>query len=436
MQRIALISEHASPLAAPGGVDSGGQNVYVSQVSRELARHGYAVDIYTRRDAPALPDIIDWQPGIRVIHVTAGPAAFLPKEALMPHMKAFTAFVASFMQRQQLHYRLVHANFFMSGMVALQLKRSFGLPFVITFHALGRVRRLNQGNADGFPDLRFAIEESLMREAAFVIAECDQDLCDMCSLYQARPGNIAVVPCGFDPEEFWPMRDSARHKLGIGSSEFMVLQLGRMVPRKGVDNVIRALALLGQQGVHARLMIVGGERDASGQSSAELQRLAELAAALGVDNQLSFQGPQPRAVLREYYSAADVFVTTPWYEPFGITPLEAMACATPVIGSAVGGIRSTVMNGQTGYLVPPNDPAALASRLITLQRDPQLARRMGWTGLRRAHRYFTWHRVAAQLAAVYESVIQDSMHRLLTGLGEPEPMQVNTDTDAATGIAQ
>ena len=443
--RIALISEHASPLAAPGGIDSGGQNVYVSHLARELSWLGYGIDVYTRRDAPGLPLVTEWRPGVRVIHVPAGPALWLPKEKLLPHMKAFGEFMQAFMQHQGLDYQLAHANFFMSGMVALQLKLALGLPFLITFHALGRVRRLSQGDADSFPDERFDIEATLMQEAACVIAECEQDRQDMCGFYQARTDNIVVVPCGFDPEEFWPVRDSARRLLGVSESEFVILQLGRMVPRKGIDNVLHALPLLRERhGLHARLLVVGGDvasADVAGwrgpAGSPELQRLRDLAVALGVSDQVDFTGGQPRSVLRQYYSAADVFVTTPWYEPFGITPLEAMACATPVVGSAVGGIRSTVIDGETGYLVPPKDPGALADSIARLQRDPLLARRMGWNGLRRAHRHFTWRRVALQLASVYRSVTSTKRALALPDVIESgAESSAKSSADSVIGLVQ
>ncbi len=409
MQRIAFISEHASPLAPLGGTDGGGQNVYVGNLARELARLGYSVDIYTRRDDPEAAQVIDWRPGVRVIHIDAGPACVLPKEALLSHMPQFARSMAGFIRAAALCYGLVHANFFMSGMVAQELKRRLGLPYVITFHALGRVRRRCQGDADDFPDARFAVEEALMHDADCVIAECEQDRSDMLALYAAEPSRLVVVPCGYDPDEFWPVRDSARAALGLPQREFIVLQLGRMVPRKGVDNVLHALRrLLDEHRISARLLVVGGESGGDPMATPEIRRLAALADALGIAGQVSFTGAQPRHRLRDYYSAADVFVTTPWYEPFGITPLEAMACATPVIGSAVGGILSTVRDEQTGFLVPPNDPAALASRLARLQRDPALAQRMGWTGLRRAQRHFTWARVALQIASVYRAVLERS----------------------------
>ncbi len=406
MQRIAFISEHASPLEPPGGTDSGGQNVYVAHLSRELARLGYLVDIYTRRDHPLTPAVVEWKTGVRVIHVNAGPAVRLPKESLLPYMGAFAQAMLHMMRSHDWTYDLVHANFFMSGMVAQRLKYDAGIPFVITFHALGRVRRQCQGSADGFPDERFMIEEALMRDADGVIAECEQDRDDMLTLYQARPARLAIVPCGFDPDELWPVRDTARSSLGLPAQAFIVLQLGRMVPRKGVDNVIRALQLLhATHAVPAQLLVVGG--DSLPADDAELRRLSALAAELGMAPFVTFTGAQPRERLRTYYSAANVFVTTPWYEPFGITPLEAMACATPVIGSAVGGIRTTVIDRKTGFLVPPHDPARLASRLALLAREPRLAERLGWTGLRRAHRHFTWRRVAMQMVSVYRSVLRD-----------------------------
>ncbi len=414
MGHIALISEHASPLAMPGGTDSGGQNVYVAHLARELARLDYRVDVFTRRDHPATPDIVDCRPGVRVIQVPAGPAQRLPKEALLPHMDAFARAMLGFIQQQPFRYALMHANFFMSGMVAQHIKQHTGVPYVITFHALGRVRRLAQGEADGFPDERFAIEAALMRDADCVIAECEQDETDMRLLYDGALERVAIVPCGVDPQEFWPVGEEARVRLGLAPEAFVVLQLGRMVPRKGVDTVLQALRQLRDvHGVSAQLLVVGGEADVPDPlQSPELQRLTRLAAVLGITDQVRFTGPQPRHRLREYYSASNVFVTTPWYEPFGITPLEAMACATPVVGSAVGGIRSTVLDGRTGFLVPPRDPHALAARLATLQADPALARRLGWTGLRRAHRHFTWERVAAQIARVYRTVCHSALPRV------------------------
>ena len=408
MLRLALISDHASPLAAAGGVDSGGQNIYVAQVARHLSRLGHRVDVYTRRDDPALPEVLDWQDDVRVIHVPAGPARFVPKEELLPHMREFSRF---FIDRARRHggYDLVHANFFMSGLVALRARAALGIPFAMTFHALGLVRRMHQREADRFPPIRIDIERRLARQADRLVAECPQDAQDLRTLYGAAPDRIDVVPCGFDAEEFLPVgREAARDALGLPRDERVVLQLGRMVPRKGVDNVVRGIGRLRHDhGIDARLLVVGGDSDTPDPTlTPEIGRLADIAREEGVQDLVTFTGRRGRDVLRLYYGAADVFVTTPWYEPFGITPLEAMACGTPVVGSDVGGIKFSVANGETGYLVPPNDPSALAERLARLFLQPELAHGMGLAALRRAQERFTWAGVAMQLAAIFDSAVE------------------------------
>lgn len=416
-----MISEHASPLAALGSVDSGGQNVYVAHVAKRLARAGHAVDVFTRLDDPALPPVVRLDRNLRVVHVAAGPARFVPKEQLLPTMREFGDSVVRIC-RAQTRYDIVHANFFMSGLVAMRLKRVLALPFVITFHALGRVRQIHQSSSDGFPAERDAIEEALVREANRLIAECPQDRNDLISLYAADPERIAMVPCGFDQQEFAPVDRACRSSLGLADGEFVVLQLGRLVPRKGIDNVIRAISRLRtRHGIHARLVIVGGESDEpDANATPEIGRLRTIANEEGVTEQVLFTGRRARSMLRDYYCAADVFVTTPWYEPFGITPLEAMACGTPVVGAAVGGVKFSVVDGVTGFLVPPRDPEALAKRLAALHQNPELARALGWAGIRRARSLFTWDRVVEQLSAVYAEVLprRRSLERAAHALGQ------------------
>ena len=407
MLKIALVSEHASPLAVIGGVDSGGQNIYVAHVAKQLAAAGHQVDVFTRHDSLLMPQVVHWRRNLRVVHVPAGPAEFVPKERLLPYMDAFGDWMAGFFTNEERAYDVVHANFFMSGCAAMRALQTVHCPLVTTFHALGLVRRRHQGASDGFPDERFAIEHRLMRESDRVIAECPQDKRDMLELYEADESRIDVVPCGFDPDEFAPIdQAAARERLGWPREEFTVLQLGRMVPRKGVDNVIRAIGAMKRRGVKARLAVVGGSTEvADVKATPEIGRLTDIAREEGVPDRVHFVGQRGRDVLPLHYSAADVFVTTPWYEPFGITPVEAMACARPVVGSDVGGIRTTVVDGQTGFLVPPNDPGALAQKLIALKLEPELARAMGLAGYRRARRIYTWRRVARSLADSYYKAI-------------------------------
>jgi glycosyltransferase involved in cell wall biosynthesis len=401
-QRIAMISDHASPLAAVGGVDSGGQNIYVAETARYLAARGYLVDIFTRKDQPDLPEIVEWLPGVRVIHVPAGPAAFVRKEDILPWMAQFAEFVQQFAVGQR--YDVVHAHFFMSGLVALQLKSALGLPFVVTFHALGLVRRLHQGAADEFPPKRIAIEREVIRAADVIVAECPDDRRNLITLYGADPHRVVVIPCGFDPHEFWPIAPRfARRALGLASDVPVLLTVGRLVPRKGVDNVIRALGVLVRRlGVPAELLVVGGNSDvADSTSTPEIGRLRAIAAEEGVGARVTFTGRRSRELLKLYYSAADAFVATPWYEAFGMTSIEAMACGTPVVASRVGGLQYSVLDERTGFLVPPNDPVALANRLRDVCCSPRLAERLASAGVRRAYALFRWERIAHSLAMVY-----------------------------------
>ncbi|WP_343628265.1 glycosyltransferase [Roseateles sp.] len=402
--RIALISEHASPLAQQGSVDAGGQNVYVAHVATALARRGHHVDVMTRRDQRALPTAVDMRPGVRVLHIDAGPPEFVPKEQLLPHMRAFGT-AAMRLMRRSLRHDVVHANFFMSGVVGLRLQHQLNVPLVQTFHALGAVRRLHQKEADRFPEERIEIERRIACEADCVIAECPQDADDLMHHCGTPPDRIAQVPCGVDLDEFGPGDQvAARRKLRLDEHEFIVLQLGRLVPRKGIENVIRAVAQL-PPGRPWRLLVVGGDAVVPDEArTPEIARLRRVAQDCGVEANVTFVGRRDRDQLRDYYRAADVFVTTPWYEPFGITPLESMACATPVIGSAVGGVQHTVVDGMTGYLVPPEDPRTLALRLDDLRRHPALGRLMGRAGLMRVQSEFTWDSVAARLAGIYGRV--------------------------------
>jgi glycosyltransferase involved in cell wall biosynthesis len=276
MERIAIVSEHASPLALAGSVDSGGQNVYVAQIARHFAAAGCQVDVFTRRDDVESAEVVRWGGNIRIIHVSAGPPTALPKEQLLPYMGEFGAHLYRYFGPSGVGYDVVHANFFMSALAALPAARRNRIPLAVTFHALGRVRRLHQGQADQFPNTRFEIEDYIVKQADRIIAECPQDRQDLLELYGADPRRVEIVPCGYDAAEMGPMDiQAARAELGCDNRTFRVLQLGRMVPRKGIDNVIRAFALLRQMhGVEARLGVVGGESEQPcEQSTPELARL-------------------------------------------------------------------------------------------------------------------------------------------------------------------
>ena len=396
-----MISEHASPLAALGGEDSGGQNVYVAELARRLGARGHRVDVFTRRDNALLPAVVPLERGVRVVNLPAGPAKNVPKDDLLPFMGEFREAFYRFARNESAAYDLVHANFWMSGWVACEAKRDLGLPFAQTFHALGEIKKREQGAADTSPAERQAAEFRILEEADRVLATCPAEIEELTSLYGADPARLALVPCGVNVRKFRPVdRGRARKELGLLDRP-MVVYVGRLVPRKGVGTLVEAFALLPRY-LDARLVIVGGEPGI--EVSSEEDRLSILAEKLKVREKVTFTGSRPQEELYRYYGAADVTVTVPHYEPFGMTPLEAMACATPVVGSRVGGIKMSVADGETGYLVPPRDPEALAGRLLRLLSDEELRDRMGRAARRRIKEHYTWKRVATLAAGAFSEV--------------------------------
>jgi len=409
MKKIAFISEHASPLATIGGTDSGGQNVYVAQLAIELSKKNFEIDIFTRWEDPELSEIVEWLPGIRVIHIKAGPLEVIPKEELWQYMDDFFENMYFLIASKRITYELIHANFWMSGSVAMKMKERNTTPYVITFHALGHIRKIHQKEEDKFPAERCEIEKAVAEQADKIIAECPQDKEDLIHYYGIDPAKISIAPCGFTTEEFFPVdSQKAKKQLGFSEDEHVILQIGRMVPRKGVDNVIRAISYLNIPDKKIRLVIVGGEKDnPEFNDGSEISRLYALAKDLQVDHLVTFAGRKKRDQLKYFYSAADLFITTPWYEPFGITPLEAMACGTPVIGSNVGGIKYSVIDGKTGLLVEPKKPELLAERIRFLINNPSLLSKLGKAAFIDVNSRFTWKKVASKIEEIYESVLNN-----------------------------
>ena len=407
-RRVAFLSEHASPLALLGSVDAGGQNVYVDEVSRHLVRHGYAVDIFTRRDDPDRPNVVDWAPGVRVVNLDVGPPTFVPKDDLWPLMSAFRDAVERFAGQTNTRYDLLHGNFWMSGWVAARLGERFGVPVVQIFHATGRTKRRHQQEADTSPAERIAIEQNVIQSVDRIIAQCPAEETELIDDYGADPATVVVIPSAVNIDRYRPVHmPEARRRIGLPEDGLVIGYVGRMLPRKDPRNIVHALAIL----IHeldcpVTLLLVGGEtRDPDPVATPEIGAIQRLAAELGIADWLRFTGKRQPDELRDYYSAVDVAVTTPWYEPFGLTPLEAMACGTPVIGSAVGGITYTVADGETGLLVPPRDPHALARALHAILSDATRRARMGRAALLRVEREFTWDTVARRTAALYDDLV-------------------------------
>lgn len=411
--QIAFISEHASPAALLGSADAGGQNVYVDELSRQLGQRGHRVDVFTRRDSPELPEIMHWAPHVRVIHVAAGPPRVLPKDELWPLMPAFRDEMLRFVRREGVRYDVVHGHFWMSGWVAAELGCRLDAPAVQTFHALGITKRREQGSADTSPAQRIAVEREIIRRVDRIVVQCPAERAELIADYGADPAKLTPIPAAVNLQRFRPIAKlAARRRLNLPADAPIITYVGRMLPRKDVRNVVRALARLIQRGLPdgraPLLLIVGGETaDADPVATPEIGVLQRLAAELGVSHRVRFAGKQQPDELYLFYGAADVAVTTPWYEPFGLTPLEAMACGRPVIGAAVGGISFTVRDGVTGLLVPPRDPDALADRLGLLLRDSRLQARMGRNARRWVESAFAWSLTAQRTADLYARLLAE-----------------------------
>ncbi len=432
LTRIAFLSEHASPVALLGGEDAGGQNVYVDEVSRNLAKLGYAVDVFTRRDKPDAPEVIVWAPNVRIINLAAGPATFLPKDELWAFMPAFRDAFLDFIERDETRYDLIHGNFWMSGWVATELQSRLNLPAVQIFHAMGKTKRKHQGNVDTSPRERVDVEVQIIRSVERVIAQCPSEWSELVDDYGADPEHVTIIPSAVNTSVFYPVaQEEARQRIGLTQGAFVVVYVGRMLPRKDVRNIVRGVTQLIQQCTSQtvahglvfppiRLLLVGGETtEPDPCATPEFGVLQQLVAELGITEHVLFVGKRQQDSLHNYYSAGNVAVTTPWYEPFGLTPLEAMACGRPVIGSAVGGITYTIADGETGFLVPPRDPQALADRLYQLLMEPERCLPMGQAARLRVEREFTWETVAKRTSALYESVLAFHKQR---GLAAQSPV--------------
>lgn len=392
--KIAFVSEHASPLAVLGGVDAGGQNVHVAALSDAMARHGHEVRVYTRRDSRRLPRRTSFATGVMVDHIDAGPPDAIPKDALAPHMDAFGDQLVERWSRWRPD--VVHAHFWMSGLASLRARDRSGVPVVQTFHALGSEKRRHQGAYDTSPPHRLADEVRIARECDHIVATASAETFELARM-GARRSRVTIVPCGVDLAHFSPHGPAYGRIDGVRR----IVVLGRLVERKGVDDVIRAAASL----KNVELIVAGGPSTDALDGDPEVLRLSALATAVGL-NAVRFSGRLSRAEVPLLLRSADVVVCYPWYEPFGIVPLEAMACGVPVVAASVGGLVDTVVDGVTGMHVAPRRPDLLAAALERLLDDAQLRKRFGANGVARCNERYGWQRVARDTVAVYARLLE------------------------------
>jgi D-inositol-3-phosphate glycosyltransferase len=389
---------HTSPLAQPGTGDGGGLNVYVHELSSALARAGVACDVYTRAFSPDVPAVVDIEPGFRVHHVAAGPLAPVPKEHLEGLVPEFAEAVLTRMA-QGYEADALHANYWLSGVAGHTIKHVLDLPLVCTFHTLARVKARAD---DDEPERRARAEAEVIGCSEAVLASCTVEADQLVELYGADPERIVILPPGVDHAFFAPgSRAGARRAIGVDPQTPVVLFVGRLQPLKGADVAVDAFARMVGERPGALLVIVGGPSGPDG--AAHLADLHRLVSRRGLEGRVRFVEPQAHEVLSSFYRAAEVVLVPSRSESFGLVALEAAACGTPVVASAVGGLSTLIDAGRTGYLVEERDPAAFAVAAGRILADPGLGAALGAAATERAKRY-RWSTSAARLRSLYEEL--------------------------------
>lgn len=399
MRRLAVLSLHTSPLVQPGAGDSGGMNVYVRELVSALAQAGVPSDVYTRRWDDHLPEVVEVEPGLRVIHVAAGHPD-TPKEALPEVVDSFADGVRRHLEDD---VDALHANYWLSGVAGHRLKHELELPLVSTFHTLARVKA---ETGDPEPDRRVSAEAEVIACSDAILANCSAEAAQLERLYGARPDRVEIVHPGVDHAFFSPgdragARTALRH-LGIGRGP-VLLFVGRIQPLKGLDIAVHALADVDDRAV---LLVVGGASGKDGQ--AEVRRIRALVHELGLSGRVVFAEPQPHHLLSTYYRASDVVLVPSRSESFGLVALEAAACGRPVVAAAVGGLRTLVEHGRTGFLVEHRAPEIFAAYTGQILDNPALAADLSTTAAARA-RHFRWSTAAARLRRVYADLTAGSL---------------------------
>ncbi|MGD2157653.1 MAG: glycosyltransferase [Anaerolineales bacterium] len=412
--RIAMLAYHTCPLATLGGKNTGGMNVYVRDLTRQLGKMGVHVDVFTRSQDEHVPHVLhDLGYGNRIVHVPAGPEFPLPKRELASYLPDFVSGVQDFVTRKRLKYDLLHSHYWMSGIAARDLKAVWGIPIIHMFHTLGIMkRRVARDDSEVEGDYRLEGERDVINLADWIIAATPAELAQLQWLYNAETERISVIPPGVDVNHFYPIDpDEAKEYIGIPPNDQMLLFVGRVEPLKGIDTLIRAIALMREMGLLERhrlcLSIIGGDPDPdSAATNTEMVRLKELREDNDLEDIITFLGRRSQDTLPYYYSASEAVVMPSHYESFGMVALEAMACGTPVVASEVGGLAFLIQDEVTGYHVPVGEPEALCDRLSLLLEDRNLHERMSKDAVIFSQEY-AWENIAAKIVELYQKLMNN-----------------------------
>jgi D-inositol-3-phosphate glycosyltransferase len=410
--RIAVLSYHTCPLATLGGKDTGGMNVYIRDLTRELGRRGIGVDVFTRSQDEHVPHVLhDLGYGNRIVHIPAGPEHPLARTELLHYVPTFVEGIKEFADMKCLRYDLLHAHYWLSGQAGLKLRGNWGVPLIQMFHTLALMKnRVARDQLEHEPSERIEVETLLLHEADKVVAATQAEVAQIQWLYQVSTERVVVIPPGVDTGHFYPiLADEAKEFIGIPLKKRMILYVGRIESLKGIDTLLRAMSVLKEEALlsedNACLAIIGGEADVSSEKlSVEMVRLTQLSEELGLEGIVRFLGKQGQDTLPYYYSAAEVVVVPSHYESFGLVALEAMACGSPVVASETGGLAFLIKDGETGFHVPAGDVGALKSRLEIILRDDDLRIQLGRQAAAYAKGY-DWSLISDKILDLYSSLL-------------------------------
>ena len=398
--KVAMISVHSCPVGKLGGRDTGGMNVYVVELARELGRKGHVVDIYTRVHQPEHEQLVSLGQNVRLIHLEAIRDEEMPKIAIYSYLQRFTCGVQDFRKCNNLDYDLIHSHYWLSGLVGMQLRTWWHIPHVVMFHTLGAAKN-SVGIGEDEPELRIESEREVVNNCERIIAATDREREELIQHYGASPQKIAIIPCGVNLELFKPVdKEIARKELSL-DHEKVILLVGRIEPLKGLGQMFRASThITGKEA--PRLMIVGGDEHSQG----EVHALQEMARELHIEDQVTFIGSVPQETLPLFYSAADVCVMPSYYESFGMVALESLACGTPIVATDVGGMRRIIRRSETGRIVSDNSPRHLASNISDLLS--QTEEQEQHIEMRRAiMAEFSWANIADTMLQEYDRILKD-----------------------------
>jgi D-inositol-3-phosphate glycosyltransferase len=383
-------------------------NVYIRELSKELAQQGCKIDIFTRSQNPEVPMVVPFKKGIRIVHLKAGPESPYDKNQVWYHLPEFLQNVEQFTRNERGGYHLIHSHYWLSGWIGTHMRKRWNIPLLHMFHTLAYLKnKATRPLGEHEPDVRVEMEEKLVKQSDHIMVSNQREKVQMIWTYGVPTDKISVIPCGVDPALF-RQRDPAQSKrhLGLPDKRY-ILFVGRIDPVKGIDTLLKAIKVLKQKlaTVHnVHLLIIGGDTDhADSPTGSEMHKLKQLTATLGINNMVTFLGSQRQDQLPYFYSAAEVCILPSRYESFGMVALEAMACGTPVIASKVGGLSSFIQNDVSGLLIPEGDEVSLAEKIHLLLYQPSFIDTLASNARNRANE-FTWPVISRQVLSLYQSL--------------------------------